>query len=343
MKRPRIRFRLRTLLVLMAICSGYFAIAAHERHRQALEQQAEADVRAEGGWVVRGKHPHAWFWRLWGDASTRTVTEVGLDGTLETSAVADALANFGNLRVLHWPRVVYSEQLDRAIENSPHLERLAISQSLLGRETTDKIARLPRLTLLDLTMTNVTDQLLQPLAGHPSLRVLILGSTDVSNAALEPFREGRLQGLVLSNCRISESAIESIETLRHLAWLDVSDTDVTGQFVARLAGLSKLEYLNLSGTLVTDAALSQLASLQNLNTLHLSRTQVTDAGLTLLAGHPKLKVVSVQFTHISDAGVRALLDMPNTDEIFAEFTDITHASVNAGIQRSTPVQVHRYK
>jgi hypothetical protein len=343
MKRPRIRFQLRTLLVLTAICSGYFAIAAHERHRQALEQQAEADVRAEGGWVVRGERPRAWLWRLWGDLSTRTVTEVGLDGTLEKSTVADSLASFSSLRVLHWPRVVDSEQLDRAIENSPHLERLATSQSLLGRETTDKIARLPRLTLLDLTMTNISDQALRPLAGHPTLRVLILGSTEVSSAGLESFRESRLQGLVLSNCRISEPAIESIETLRDLAWLDVSDTNATDHFVARLVAQSKLEYLNLSGTLVTDAALSHLASLKNLTTLHLSRTQVTDAGLQSLAGHPKLKLVSVHFTHIGDAGVRALLDMPNTDEIFAEFTDITHASVTAGIQRTIPVQVHRYK
>jgi hypothetical protein len=330
------------LLVLVALCSGYFAVAAHERHRLSLEQQAEGAVRAEGGWIVRGERPRAWFWRLWGGASTRTVTEVGLDGTLEKSTITDSLANFGSLRVLHWPRVVYSEQLDHAIDNSPHLERLAISQSLLGGETTDKIARLPRLTLLDLTMTNITDQELQPLVGHPALRVLILGSTEISNAGLEPFRESRLQGLVLSNCRITEPAIESIEMLPDLAWLDVSDTNATDHFVARLARQSNLEYLNLSGTLVTDEALSHLATLKNLTTLHLSRTQVTDTGLQSLAGHPTLKVVSVQFTHISDTGVRALLDMPNTDEIFAQFTDITHASVTAGVQRSVPVQVHRF-
>jgi len=88
---------------------------------------------------------------------------------------------------------------------------------------------LPRLALLDLDGSSVTDKDLQSLRHFPALEVLCLSGTDISDAGLEH--------------------VATISTLERL-FLD--RTNVKGSGLAHLKGLPRLTHLGLSGTPLDD-------------------------------------------------------------------------------------------
>ncbi len=130
------------------------------------------------------------------------------------------------------------------------------------------LAEFPKLEVVDLRGSGVTDEGLVQLKGLKGLHKLYLGRTEISDAGLK-----HIAGLV---------GLES---------LILSETKVTDAGLKQLAGMKKLTNLEVSGTAVTDLGLKELRELKALTTLFANRTKVTDKGVKAFkAAVPKCEV-----------------------------------------------------
>ncbi len=148
--------------------------------------------------------------------------------------------------------------------------RSVVYVSLCARKTCDdaalaQVANFPRLEVLYLNGSAITDTGLAHIRGLHHLKRLDLGWTAVTDAGLA-----------------------NVEGLGSLTLLDLSHTSITDAGLAHLAGLRNLGHLVLSETSVGDEGMTCVAGLHSLNTLNLEKTRVGKAGLAKLCGLDEL-------------------------------------------------------
>ena len=94
--------------------------------------------------------------------------------------------------------------------------------------------------------------------------------------------------------------------------VDLQDTQVTDERLARLEGLTQLQELCLNKTQITDVGLAHIARLSRLENVWLQDTQVTDAGLEHLKRLDYLQYLCLSDSKVTDAGVNRLQQaLPN--------------------------------
>ena len=112
--------------------------------------------------------------------------------------------------------------------------------------------------------------------------------TDPSACTGEEFAStlGRLEDHVawldLSRTEVGDSTLPAVGELKHLTRLYLQQTRVTDAGLEHLDGLDYLEYLNLYGTSVTDSGLVHLEGLDALRSLYLWQSGVTADGAAAL-------------------------------------------------------------
>ena len=144
----------------------------------------------------------------------------------------------------------------------------------------ESLARLPRLTLLDLTHTNVTGRGLKFLSGHGSLRVLELSITKLDDPGL--------------------SALGAVPALTSL---DLSNTRIAGGSLARLQNCPRLEILSIAGCAVSRRAVQSLRSAAPaLRSLDCSGcASIDDETIEVLRGLAHLQAIECQGTRVFDS------------------------------------------
>jgi hypothetical protein len=142
------------------------------------------------------------------------------------------------------------------LQKLPDLEELAINNPKMVDADMAAVKGLPKLLLLNLTLTSVGDDGLRVVRTLPRLRSLFLGATKVTDAGMAHLKD-----------------------LTQLEVLIFRDNNVTDAGVSHLAGLTNVTGLNLAGTKVTDACLKYMQGKSRLTKLNLSRTAVTDEGV----------------------------------------------------------------
>ena len=90
--------------------------------------------------------------------------------------------------------------------------------------------------------------------------------------------------------------------------LDLSDTGVTDEGVAELAGLQRLAYLRLAGTGLTDAGLRKLGAIPGLMHLDASRTHVSGSGFDEWPDHRWLESLWMEETSLTDESLHRFID-----------------------------------
>lgn len=142
----------------------------------------------------------------------------------------------------------------------------------------------PRLEILDLFNTRITDAGVAFLGKLTALGSLNLAGTAITDRAIEVI-----------------AGLPALETL-HLGWTELSDASL-----ARLASAPSLKTLDLRGTRITDAGLARLTGLKSLRALSLQETGAGDAGVAALAPlAPVLERLYLGYTRVTDACVNTL-------------------------------------
>lgn len=143
--------------------------------------------------------------------------------------------------------------------NDDDLKNLANLES--GRE---------QVTFLNITRGGVSDEALQNLTKLPELTQLDLTSTNIDGHGLTALRDcQKLRKLKVSTVvRMSPQGWEEISKLTQLEVLDVSQTsNISNADVAKFVALTNLRELDLSSTPITDDVFKSLAEMEKLEIL----------------------------------------------------------------------------
>lgn len=144
-----------------------------------------------------------------------------------------------------------------------------------------ELASEPALTRLDLSMTRITDRGLLELKPAPGITDLNLYYAElVSDQGLAVLKGWKkLKRLNLRGTKITDSTLQSLNSLTSLEALDIGFAQVTDSGLAQLNALSNLKELSVGGNKLTDAGLQALRQMPGLTILDLSGSQRTDSGL----------------------------------------------------------------
>jgi len=121
---------------------------------------------------------------------------------------------------------------------------------------------------------------------------------------------------------------ERMELFDKVICVDLSDTQVTDAWLARLTGLTELTVLSLNRTKVTDKGLMRVTGMRNLEAISLNQTLITNVGLMHLHGLTGLRSLDLGRTEINDAGLVELQGFTSLEDLDLGGTDVT----NAGLQ-----------
>lgn len=175
----------------------------------------------------------------------------------------------------------------------PDEELQAIETVLLARAEfePDLLHHLRRLPIrrLDLALTPVTDEDLQPLRGL-ELVDLDLTGTRITGASASLLASFPLETLRLASTGVDDAAVEEIRDLS-LKRLDLSATRITDAAASAIGSMRSLEFLDLSRTSIGDETLEQIARLPDLEWVGLSETRSSrEAIARLQARRPNLRI-----------------------------------------------------
>jgi len=178
-----------------------------------------------------------------------------------------------------------------------------------------KLAQLPQLSYLDLSLTRITDQGMQELKNAPGIVELSLyyaeSVTDEGLAALKGWK--KLKRLNIRGTKISDTALEHISGIQTLESVNVGSAMITDVGIERLTSLPNLKELSMGGNELGDAGLHALRQMPGLTLLDLSGRQGTDS--------------NVWSINMSEVGFEAVLTLKELREL-----RIGCASVGVGIE-----------
>jgi Leucine-rich repeat (LRR) protein len=144
-----------------------------------------------------------------------------------------------------------------------------------------RLAALPGLSWLDLSLTRITDHGLQQLKGAP-------GITDLNLCYAE---------------LITDAGLSAVKGWKHLKRLNVRGTKVTDTTLQHLSSVTALESLDIGFAQITDVGLDMMTSLPNLKELTIGGNKLTDVGLQPLRQLPGLAYLDLGGSQRTDSGL----------------------------------------
>lgn len=292
--RPKPRWSLRTMLVVVGICGAFFAWIAAARHQADFQDSLIAEI---GSGVVRvERRGPKWLDWIGADRFRRQIirAEIYLHADTESEAneklerLRPALERLPRLRYLEiWvERNHLPSRMADALTRIPKLRALSIALNLTPISENDRrvwqeclvaIGKMKELEHLHLYRMKVPSRSLARLAGLTNLKRLILSEVIIEEegddtpvlAHLPPLR--RLESLVLEHSQIRDRDLRYITALSGLRSLGLGTGAITDEGLRKLARLPLLEELAINVDNVSPAGLHSLAALTRLRTLHVDR------------------------------------------------------------------------
>jgi cellulose synthase/poly-beta-1,6-N-acetylglucosamine synthase-like glycosyltransferase/Leucine-rich repeat (LRR) protein len=157
-----------------------------------------------------------------------------------TAVTDDSLARLGKLSSLRYCYLTNAKITDAGIERLrrlTELEELALDGTQLTDEGLALLTPLSGLRRLRIGRTNVTQAGLAHLAAMPNLESLTLDGLPIANSGVESLQNlPRLKSLDLGGTKVGDAALAALGTFPSLAELNVRDTGLTADAVARFQG-----------------------------------------------------------------------------------------------------------
>jgi hypothetical protein len=244
----RVRFRLRTLLILFALLCMWLAWLM----RGVNEQRRAVAILEEFGAEIRFA-PISSF-SPWSSILPRSLRQYILEASPD-----------------HWKRVTH----------------VTIRSAEFADSNVEVLGALPHLRYLCLSGTMITDLNMKYIGRLKNLRTLSLGDTRVGDAGLEHLSGLRkIDTLDLSSVPITDKGMIHLREMQKLDELYLNATRLTGASLAHLSAIKSLRVLHLRNTEVDGEALTILAQMPNLQIVDLIDSAVSDGDLPHLRKIP---------------------------------------------------------
>lgn len=173
----------------------------------------------------------------------------------------------------------------------------------VGDTELKRLNELPDLSVLDLSLTHITDQGMSEIKGLPGVTDLNLYFTeyltDEGIASIKDWK--KLRKLNVHGTKVGDTGLEHISSITTLESLNVGSTLMTDVGLERLTALMKLKELTMGGNELGDAGLQALRQMPGLTFLDLSGRQGTDKNVWTLA--------------MTDVGLDAVLTLSELKEL----------------------------
>jgi hypothetical protein len=298
-----LRFRLRTLFILMTLVAAGVVWTKLTCERLRKQEEAVAWIEKQNGYITydfavdklgqprpNGAPPgprwvRKFFGPQWG------VDVVGIQGTPVPRNQRPRTTNFV-------ARLNFDDNELKIIETFPKLKWLFLygqhAISNVGLAHLGKLKQLEGLRLEAIPIDgfpSISDAGLAHLAKLPKLSQVDFTGCALDGSGLRHLPLGQIRYLNLTRTQVTDANLVWIAQMEQLEALGLAETKITDKGLAQLQGLAQLFALDLRGTAVTDEGLAHLTSLKALQKLSLSRTAVTEeAAARLSAQLPKCKV-----------------------------------------------------
>ena len=142
-----------------------------------------------------------------------------------------------------------------------------------------------RLAELSLSDTCVTDLGVRSLANFPRLQLLYLERTAITDDSLPAVTQLRnLFALSLAGTAVSDRGISQLEMLANLQNLSLENTRITDHAMSSLSRMPALANLSINGTGVSDQGILQLLGSRSLQSVTVDETLLTSRAAELLQG-----------------------------------------------------------
>lgn len=330
-----LRFSLRTLLVLIIICSLGFGWLNMKIRRAHIERSVAEALEARGADVRTRDYVLPKWLRSWLDNKTQFVEEIAAHGYNFDRVMhekSDAVRNIENLLGQNRRHSNDQNVRERLLEELDRARRA--EQKLLDTlQQTDDVLRyagqLKRLRSLSLSKTNFNSQSLSEISNASKLDLLNLENTQVSDAGIEHLSDlNALTWLNLSGTNVTDSGMRHLSNLRELTHLLLSDTEVTDAGLAHIDNLTNMTMLDISNTKgATDNGLVHLRKMVGMDVLDLWNTDVGDSGLANLQRMKKLRVLWLGGTQVTDAGLKHVAKLKNLEFLYMYEMQVTDAGL----------------
>jgi len=183
------------------------------------------------------------------------------------------------------------------------------------------------ITSVMLRGTWVGDSDLHRLNQYPDLSILDLSLTHITDEGMQEIKT--LSGITELNLYfaqyVTDEGVAAIKDWKKLKRLNLQGTKAGDSALEHIAGITTLESLNVGSTLMTDVGLERLTSLPNLKELTMGGNELGDAGLQALRQMPALTYLdlsgrqgndkNVWTIAMTNLGLRAVLTLKNLREL----------------------------
>jgi hypothetical protein len=309
----RLRFSLRTLLLLMLVLGAFFGWFGKIAIQARRQQKIVGMIHEMGGEIA---------YRRPGKSEFLTTPPRG------PWLIRDILGRdaFGEVAYIHFRKDVSDSDLARLVELA-YLE-LVIAH---GPKITDiglaHLAGLPKLTSLNLDQTTITKAGLKHLVSARHLRELTLGGPAITNETLEGLETLQyLTKLQLLRTSIDSAGLALVGRLTKLENLDVIDArGVDDDAIVHLLPLLALKQLGLQRTSIGDDGVRMLTALDRIERLTLWGNKITDAGFANVTSFKNL--TRLELSGINDSGMAELKDLLHLKQMLVTGPNITDACI----------------
>ena len=174
-----------------------------------------------------------------------------------------------------------------------------------------------RIAALHLSKTSVTDDGLKHLKQFRNLNTFSLSSPAtvwingkqglaITDAGMASLDLKSLVNLSLDGVPITDDGLKSLPDLPALRILQLTNTQIEGPGLSRVAAFRNLEQLVLNGSAVTDEGLHHLAGAKRLERLHVDGIPLSAAGLKPVVALPGLRYLSIRGCQVPYADVEQI-------------------------------------
>jgi len=277
---PRLRFSLRTFLVLICIIGALLGLAAHRIETGKQRWATIAELQRLGvhvsfhdddtyiDWTPAVIADMTWWQTMHYANHTLRLSSVQFTSRTPAPRAFELLRDFPS------------------IENV-HLMGEGADDGILG-----ELVRHKKIVYLDLSKSCITDEGLARLTELPKLRGIELPPGIGDAGFIHVAKVPNLLGIRGAGGPVTDEGLKHLRGLTGMYELGLRDTRITDEGVAYLAGMKNLVALDLSGTRVTGQCAATFVDCTNLRRLELSRTRFDDAGLAAIGSFPVLPRIS---------------------------------------------------
>jgi hypothetical protein len=219
-----------------------------------------------------------------------------------------------------------------SLERLPKLKILRLDHTAITDGGISHLVGLRHLEELDLSNTGVTDAGMGSIGSLTSLKSLSLRDTAITQAGW-PLLQTLLQlrQLDVAGCQDGDAAALAARALPALTRLNLSRTGLTNKGVEAIADHARLGRLDASSNAIGDECLWSISTLPTLLSLKLAKTHVTDGGLQELIACKQLRELNLLDTGLTPYGCGQLEKMLPTCVVLHNYTKDDDDNLEADI------------